>query len=81
MMRFRIICFCKYCFDCLLFTKLAVAKNNQETKLFWNFYKGILPFYFGIDCRFTTRFFIVKLLYAGILPVTLLFFGELVGIF
>jgi PST family polysaccharide transporter len=62
--------------------KLAVAKNNQETKtIFWNFYKGILPvFILGVTIVYFTRFFIVKLLFTQeFLPVTTLFFWQLVG--
>jgi O-antigen/teichoic acid export membrane protein len=62
--------------------KLAVAKNNQETKtVFWSFYKGILPiFILGVTIVYFARFFIVKLLFTQeFLPVTTLFFWQLVG--
>jgi O-antigen/teichoic acid export membrane protein len=62
--------------------KLAVAKNNQETKtVFWRFYKAILPvFILGVTILYFTRFFIVKLLFTQeFLPVTTLFFWQLVG--
>jgi O-antigen/teichoic acid export membrane protein len=62
--------------------KLSVAKNTQETKtVFWSFYKGILPvFILGVTIVYFTRFFIVKLLFTQeFLPVTTLFFWQLVG--
>jgi O-antigen/teichoic acid export membrane protein len=62
--------------------KLAVAKNNLETKtIFWSFYKGILPvFILGVTVVYFTRFIIVKLLFTQeFLPVTTLFFWQLVG--
>lgn len=62
--------------------KLAVAKDSQETKtVFWSFYKGILPvFILGVTVIYFSRFFIVKLLFTQeFLPVTELFFWQLLG--
>ena len=62
--------------------KLAVAKNNLETKkVFWRFYKTILPvFIIGITVIYLLRFFIVNLLFTNaFLPVTTLFFWQLTG--
>lgn len=62
--------------------KLAASKDIQETKvIFWSFYKGILPvFVVGTTVIYFCRFFIVKLLFTfEFLPVTTLFFWQLVG--
>ncbi|WP_245744852.1 O-antigen translocase [Flavobacterium frigoris] len=62
--------------------KLAVVKNNQETKIvFWSYYKWILPvFIVGVTIVYFLRFYIVKLLFTQeFLPVTTLFFWQLVG--
>ncbi|MFE3869105.1 O-antigen translocase [Flavobacterium sp. LS2P90] len=62
--------------------KLAVAKNNLETKkVFWSFYKTILPvFIIGLTVIYFLRFFIVNLLFTNLfLPVTTLFFWQLTG--
>lgn len=62
--------------------KLAVAKSNQETKkIFWSFYKNILPpFVIALIVIYYTRFFIVNLLFTDeFLPVTTLFFWQLIG--
>jgi len=62
--------------------KLAVAKDNQGTKnVFWSYYKGILPvFILGVTAVYFLRFYIVKLLFtAEFLPVSSLFFWQLVG--
>jgi PST family polysaccharide transporter len=62
--------------------KLAVAKDNRETKtVFWSFYKGILPvFILGVTVVYFLRFYIVKLLFTQeFLPVSGLFFWQLVG--
>jgi O-antigen/teichoic acid export membrane protein len=64
------------------FPKLAVAKSNQDTKnIFWSFYKNILPFFaFALIVIYFTRFFIIKLLFTDeFLPVTTLFFWQLLG--
>lgn len=64
------------------FPKLAAAKNNQETKkVFWSFYRNILPFFaFALAVIYFTRFFIIKLLFTDeFLPVTTLFFWQLLG--
>lgn len=62
--------------------KLAVAKNNLETKkVFWSFYQTILPvFIVGLVIVYFLRFFIVNLLFTNaFLPVTTLFFWQLAG--
>ncbi|MHC0445702.1 O-antigen translocase [Flavobacterium sp. 3-218] len=62
--------------------KLSKAKNNSETKsIFWQYYKFILPvFVFGLTVIYFTRFFIVQLLFTKeFLPVTNLFFWQLLG--
>ena len=62
--------------------KLAVAQNNLETKkVFWSFYKTILPlFIVGLVIVYFLRFFIVNLLFSNaFLPVTTLFFWQLIG--
>jgi PST family polysaccharide transporter len=62
--------------------KLAVAENNRETKrVFWSFYKTILPvFIAGLVVIYFLRFFIVNLLFTHkFLPVTTLFFWQLVA--
>jgi PST family polysaccharide transporter len=64
------------------FPKLAAAKNNQETKnIFWSFYRNILPlFVVALIVIYFARFFIIKLLFTDeFLPVTTLFFWQLVG--
>jgi PST family polysaccharide transporter len=64
------------------FPKLAAAKNNQETKIiFWSFYRNILPlFIVALIVIYFARFFIVKLLFTNeFLPVTTLFFWQLLG--
>ena len=66
------------------FPKLAEAKNSQETKrVFWSFYKNILPpFVMALIVIYFTRFFIIKLLFTSeFLPVTILFFWQLIGDF
>ena len=62
--------------------KLSKAKNNSETKsIFWQYYKFILPvFVLGLSIIYFTRFFIVQLLFTKeFLPVTDLFFWQLLG--
>ena len=62
--------------------KLAVAQNNQETKkIFWSFYKHILPvFAVALIVIYFSRFFIIKLLFTDeFMPVTALFFWQLIG--
>lgn len=62
--------------------KLAVAKNNLETKkVFWSFYQTILPLFIaGLVVVYFLRFFIVNLLFTNaFLPVTTLFFWQLIG--
>ncbi|MFV8392666.1 O-antigen translocase [Flavobacterium sp. LB2P6] len=62
--------------------KLAVAKNNLETKrVFWSYFKSILPiFIIALKVLYFSRFFIVNLLFThAFLPVTTLFFWQLAG--
>lgn len=62
--------------------KLASAKSNAETKIvFWSYYKSILPlFILGLTLIYGLRFFIIELLFTkAFLPVTELFFWQLVG--
>lgn len=62
--------------------KLAIAKDNQETKsLFWEYYKGILPlFMVGMIGIFFFRDFIIQVLFTKqFLPVSKLFFWQLIG--
>ncbi|MFI0490519.1 O-antigen translocase [Flavobacterium sp.] len=62
--------------------KLILAKDNQETKkVFWGFYKNILPvFIIALTVIYFLRFFIIKLLFTNeFLPVTTLFFWQLLG--
>ena len=62
--------------------KLAVARSNQETKtLFWNYYKGILPvFIIGMIVIYFLRDFIIHILFTKeFLPVSKLFFWQLIG--
>jgi PST family polysaccharide transporter len=62
--------------------KLTIATTNQETKsLFWEYYKGILPvFIIGVVIIYFLRDFIVQLLFTKeFLPVSKLFFWQLVG--
>lgn len=62
--------------------KLAAAKNNQETKIvFWSFYRNIFTlFIFALIVIYFSRFIIVKVLFtAEFLPVTTLFFWQLLG--
>jgi PST family polysaccharide transporter len=62
--------------------KLAQAKNNQETKvLFWEYYKGILPlFMLGMVVLYFLRDFIIQILFTkAFLPVSKLFFWQLIG--
>ncbi len=62
--------------------KLAIAKDNQETKsLFWEYYKGILPiFMFGMVTIYFFRDFIIQLLFTKqFLPISKLFFWQLIG--
>lgn len=64
------------------FPKLAESKNNQETgSVFWSFYKNILPiFIIVLIVIYFARFFIIKLLFTNeFLPVTTLFFWQLLG--
>ena len=62
--------------------KLAVAKDNLETKkVFWSFYKNILPlFIIGLILIYFSRTLLIKLLFTSeFLPVTSLFFLQLFG--
>jgi O-antigen/teichoic acid export membrane protein len=62
--------------------KLAVAKSNLETKkVFWSFYKNILPlFIMGLILIYFSRNILIKLLFTKeFLPVASLFFWQLFG--
>jgi PST family polysaccharide transporter len=62
--------------------KLVLANTNRETsKVFWNYYKAILPFFIiGIIAIYFLRFFIIRLLFTKeFYPVTDLFLWQLVG--
>lgn len=62
--------------------KLAIAKDNQETKsLFWEYYKGILPlFMMGMIVIYFSRDIIIQILFTKeFLPVSRLFFWQLIG--
>jgi O-antigen/teichoic acid export membrane protein len=62
--------------------KLSSAKTNLETKaIFWNYYKSILPlFIVGFILIYGLRFFIVELIFTKeFLPVTTMFFWQLIG--
>lgn len=62
--------------------KLSKAKDNVETKsVFWQFYKTILPvFCLGLIAIYFSRYFIIQLLFTKeFLPVTSLFFWQLIG--
>ncbi|WP_291286183.1 O-antigen translocase [Flavobacterium sp.] len=64
------------------FPKLAAATSNHETKkIFWSFYKNILPpFVIVLIVIYCTRFFIIKVLLTDeFLPVSTLFFWQLAG--
>lgn len=64
------------------FPKLADAKNSLETKkVFWTYYKSILPlFVIGLTCVYFLRYFIIDLLFTkAFMPVTSLFFWQLLG--
>lgn len=64
------------------FPKLAVAKDSLETKkVFWTYYKSILPlFIIGLACVYFLRYFIIELLFTkAFMPVTGLFFWQLLG--
>lgn len=62
--------------------KLVLAKTNFETKkVFWSFYKTILPlFMIALIGIYFLRFFIIQLLFTEeFTPVSELFFWQLVG--
>ena len=62
--------------------KLVVAKDNQVTKsIFWSYYKSIIPvFIIGVVIIYFLRFFVIKTLFTkAFLPVTTLFFWQLIG--
>ncbi|WP_379698990.1 O-antigen translocase [Flavobacterium sp. HJSW_4] len=62
--------------------KLSKAQSNLETKnIFFEYYKFILPvFILGLAIIFFSRFFIIRLLFTKeFLPVTDLFFWQLLG--
>ncbi|WP_343707866.1 O-antigen translocase [Flavobacterium sp.] len=62
--------------------KLSKAQNNQETKtVFFQYYKYILPvFVLALAVLYFMRFFVIQLLFTKeFLPVTDLFFWQLLG--
>lgn len=62
--------------------KLAIAKNNQETKaVFWRYYKNIFPLIIvGLVVLYFSRFLIVRILFTKeFMPVASLFFWQLLG--
>ncbi len=62
--------------------KLSGAKSREETKkVFWDYYKSILPlFIVGLSLIYVLRFFIVQLLFTKeFLPVASMFFWQLTG--
>lgn len=62
--------------------KLSKAQNNQETKtIFFQYYKYILPvFVLALAVLYFSRFFVIQLLFTKeFLPVTDLFFWQLLG--
>lgn len=62
--------------------KLSISKNKFETKnIFYSFYKYLIPvFILGLIIIYLARFFIIKTLFTvDFLPVTSLFFWQLVG--
>lgn len=62
--------------------KLAIAKDNKETKsLFWEYYKGILPvFIVGMIAIYFLRDIIIQVLFTKqFLPVSKLFYWQLIG--
>jgi PST family polysaccharide transporter len=62
--------------------KLSKAQDNSQTKsIFWQFYKTILPvFCFGLLVIYFSRYYIIQLLFTKeFLPVTSLFFWQLIG--
>ncbi len=64
--------------------KLAVAIDNLETKkLFWSYYKGIMPiFCFGLFLMFILKKIIIELIFTNdFLPISKLFFWQLIGDF
>ena len=64
------------------FPKMAAAKSNNETKIiFWKYYKRILPlFIFGLLIIFFLKDFIIQVLFTKeFLPVSKLFFWQLIG--
>lgn len=66
------------------YPKLVTAKNNHETKkVFWNFYKSVLPLFgIGLIVIYFARILIVQLLFTkDFEPVSSLFLWQLVGDF
>lgn len=62
--------------------KLSKAQGNDQTKsIFWQFYKTILPvFCFGLLVIYFSRYYIIQLMFTKeFLPVTSLFFWQLIG--
>lgn len=66
------------------FPKLAAVKKREETKaVFWSYYRNIFPlFIVALIIVYLARFFIIQLLFTKeFLPVTSLFFWQLIGDF
>jgi PST family polysaccharide transporter len=61
------------------FLPKLVAKNNQETKTIFDFIKGYYPFLFWELSFILLVFLSLNYFFTGILPVTTLFFWQLVG--
>jgi PST family polysaccharide transporter len=62
--------------------KLAIAKDKSETKkLFWSYYKGIMPiFLVGLLLIFMLKEYIIGLVFTkDFLPIAKLFFWQLIG--
>jgi O-antigen/teichoic acid export membrane protein len=62
--------------------KLTVSNSNIETKkIVWSYYTTIFPiFIIGLIFVYFSRFFIVKILFtSNFIPVTTLFFWQLIG--
>ena len=62
--------------------KMAETKNNQETKkLFWGYYKQIMPlFIFGLLVLYFLKDYVIHILFTKeFLPISKLFFWQLVG--
>ena len=64
--------------------KMAVSQNNTETKkLFWSYYRNIIPLFLaGLILLYFLRDIVIQLLFTkAFLPVSKLFFWQLIGDF